>query len=128
MKVACTVRWEGVGCSQRDITLPTQRLVAHQHYYALIALFLALKTVGVGLTAFLFGALRPKLMQIAWFVWIYDRVLRIRHWAEIQVRPTMARIRAMKHAMLAALPRGLALRRARRIRRRMNRVQRPLAH
>jgi hypothetical protein len=43
-------------------------LVANHHFYAVVALFLALKTVGLGLTAFLFGALKPKLMQIPAFV------------------------------------------------------------
>lgn len=96
-------------------------LVAHHHYYWLIALFLALKTIGVGLTAFLFGVLKPKLMAIGWFVWLYEQVLRLRHWAEVQVKPTMDWIRGLKARVLAQMPRGMMLRRAKRIRRRMTR-------
>ena len=96
-------------------------LVAHHHYVALVLLFLALKTVGVGLTAFLFGVLKPNLMRIGWFVRLYDLTLRARRWAEIQVQPAMARLRAVKAQILAAMPQGLVLRRAQRLRRRMAR-------
>ena len=104
-------------------------LLAHGHAVLGIATFLAAKTVGLGLTAFLFEVCRPKLMRLAWFARLYAWVLRARAWARLQLEPALVRVRsatrAARAALAAALPPGhLRLRVAalrRRIRRRLAR-------
>jgi hypothetical protein len=41
---------------------------------AVVALALA-KVIGVGITAFIFDVTQPKLMQLAWFRTLYERVM-----------------------------------------------------
>ncbi|HRE22012.1 MAG TPA: hypothetical protein PKW21_13430, partial [Rhabdaerophilum sp.] len=58
--------------------------------------FLLAKSVGLGITAFLFHTCQPKLMQIGWFVRLYELVFRLRAWAHRQTEPVrrlVARLR-----------------------------------
>jgi hypothetical protein len=95
------------------------------------------KVVSMGVTAFIFEITRPKLLQLAWFRWLYERVLRGLDWAHRKVDPFKAHIRAWVQDNLGPLRRrlrslfwlmrprrsGRFLRRVLRIRRR---VQRPV--
>jgi hypothetical protein len=101
---------------------------------ALVVLALA-KMMSVGVTAFIFEATRPKLLQLAWFRWVYAHVLTGLAWAHRQVDPVKERLRAWLHELAGPLRRrlralawllkpgrpGRFLRRVLRIRRRMQR-------
>ena len=52
------------------------------------------KLLGVGVAAFIFDVTRPKLLQMAWFKWLYEFVLTIRAKAHALVAPVMTRIKA----------------------------------
>ena len=69
-------------------------LLAHERWFAAALVLLGAKLAGVGVTAFIFDATRPKLLQMPWFHALYDVVLRVRAWAHELVEPLMARIRA----------------------------------
>jgi hypothetical protein len=69
-------------------------LIANQYWISAIALIVAGKFVGVGIVAFIFDVTKPKLLQMRWFVRLYEWVLDIRRLAGEIVAPTMARIRA----------------------------------
>jgi hypothetical protein len=108
-------------------------LVAHGSYLGAMAVLAAAKVVSMGVTAFIFEVTRPKLLQLAWFAWLYGRVLTGLAWAHRQVDPIKARMRAFALETLAPLRRrmralarllgpgrrGRFLRRLIRIRRRM---------
>ena len=57
------------------------------------------KLVGLGVTAFVFDATRPKLLQMAWFRWLYDHVLIWLVWAHELVDPIKDRIRRVMHLL-----------------------------
>src|SRR5262245_61803822 len=59
---------------------------------AFVTLVLA-KLLGLGVTAFVFDATRSKLLQIPWFLRLYDWVIWARDWAYLQTEPIRARIR-----------------------------------
>jgi hypothetical protein len=91
------------------------------------------KVISMGVTAFIFEVTRPKLMQLAWFRWLYERILAGLAWAHHQVDPFKERVRAWARETLGPLRRrmrslfwllkpqrsGRFLRRILRIRRRM---------
>ena len=93
-------------------------LLAQQQWLAAgVALILA-KLVGVAVTAFVFEMTRPKLLQLAWFRWLYQHVLVWLAWAHRLVAPTRRRVRKLLRMMRSK--RTLrALRLLWRIRRRM---------
>ena len=66
-----------------------------------VATFFLAKTAGVGCAAVLFEICRPKLLELAWFVRVYDWVLRARGWAHRQIAPFQHRIRIFKAKLLA---------------------------
>ena len=55
------------------------------------------KLIGVGVTAFVFEVTRPKLLQMAWFRWLYERVLIGLAWAHGLAAPIRDRIRRLLH-------------------------------
>ena len=61
---------------------------------ALAVLGLA-KVVSLGVTAFIFEITRPKLLQLAWFRWLYEHVIAWLAWAHGLVDPVKARIKAV---------------------------------
>ena len=79
-------------------------LFAHKEWLAAIAVLVLAKLVGLGITAFIFEVTRPKLLQLAWFRWVYDRVMALRRWAHDLVEPI--RQRALAFARLLRPPRG----------------------
>src|ERR1041385_2058144 len=50
-------------------------LLTHQHLLLGAVVFTFAKLTGLGVTAFVFEATRPKLLQMAWCRWLYDHVL-----------------------------------------------------
>src|SRR5881227_4301982 len=50
-------------------------LVHRQWLGAIVVLVLA-KLLGLGVTAFIFDVTRPKLLQMAWFRWLYELALK----------------------------------------------------
>ena len=84
------------------------------------------KVVSMGTTAFLFQITRPKLLQLAWFRFLYERVTAVLAWAHRQTDPIKQRVRAWIHAFgeraLARRPNSKWLRRILRIRRRAQRA------
>ena len=70
-------------------------LLANHYWISALVLIVAMKFIGVGIVAFIFDVTRPKLLQMPWFVRLYEWVLDIRRRAGEIVAPTMARIRAM---------------------------------
>jgi hypothetical protein len=99
-------------------------MLAHGHWLdALVVLALA-KVLGLGVTAFIFDLTRPKLLQLAWFRTLYDRVMIWLAWAHELVDPIKRRI---KRAFRIFAPRraGRTLRLLMRVRRRMQAARAP---
>jgi hypothetical protein len=93
-------------------------LIAHRQWLgALVALVLA-KLIGLGVTAFIFDVTRPKLLQLAWFARLYNRVLVWLAWAHAVIDPIKLRIKRT-FQMFAPERAGRAMRVLMRIRRRM---------
>ncbi len=103
-------------------------LLANGHPVLGLCAFLLAKSVGLGVTAFLFDACRPNLMRMAWFVRVYGLVMAARDWAHRQADPY---IKAAKASLANArewvaerMPEGRMGRRIRAIRGRSHRVAR----
>ena len=93
-------------------------LLAHQHWLSACAVLALAKLVGLAVTAFVFEMTRPKLLQLAWFRWLYEHVLIWLDRAHRLVAPIQHRIRKLAH-MLGPKRTGRAMRLLWRIRRRM---------
>lgn len=70
-------------------------LLAHHYWFSAMAVVVFAKLMGVGVAAFIFDVTRPKLLQMAWFKWLYEFVLTIRAKAHDLVAPVMARIKVV---------------------------------
>jgi hypothetical protein len=84
--------------------------ITHHHLFVGIAVFIAAKFAGLGITAFLFEATREKLLTMAWFKRFYDWVLVMREKAHKFLAPYKERIhtavapfKARMHEMLVSL-------------------------
>jgi hypothetical protein len=93
-------------------------LLAHRKWFAAVFVLVLAKLLGLGVTAFIFDLTRPKLLQLAWFRWLYDRVIAWLAWAHALVDPIKQRIRRLL-AIFAPQRAGRAMRLFWRIRRRM---------
>src|SRR5262245_35376901 len=94
-------------------------LMARGEFISATGLLIVAKLVGVGITAFIFDAARERLLLIAWFRWLYWRVIAWRDWAHAIVDPIKRRIR--RYARIFAPRRtSRAVRLLMRIRRRMH--------
>jgi hypothetical protein len=93
-------------------------MLAHGQVFAAGSVFALSKVVGMGLTAFIFDVTRPKLLQLAWFRWVYDHVMAWRDWAHALIDPIKLRIKA-RMRMFAPTRARRSFRLMRRIRRRM---------
>ena len=51
-------------------------MLAHGSWLGALAMLALAKVVSIGVTAFIFDVTRPKLLQLAWFRWLYERVHR----------------------------------------------------
>jgi hypothetical protein len=63
--------------------------LAHRQWVATIAVLLLAKLVGLGVTAFIFEATKDKLLQMAWFLRLYEFFLWARHWAHEKIMPRL---------------------------------------
>jgi hypothetical protein len=96
--------------------------LVHKQWLAAIFVLVLAKLLGLGVTAFIFDVTRPKLLQMAWFRWLYELTL---HWldkAHALIDPIKQRIRRAVRRYVWLLKPGRGgrfLRRLARIRRRM---------
>jgi hypothetical protein len=70
-------------------------LLANQQWLGAVLVFILAKLFGVGVTAFVFEVTKPKLLKLAWFRWLYERVLMGLDWAHRLVAPIRRRIRRL---------------------------------
>jgi hypothetical protein len=70
-------------------------LVTQGHVIIGMGLFVMAKTLSLGVTVLLFELCRERLLELAWFRWIYEKIEAIRVWARLQIDPFVAVIRAM---------------------------------
>jgi hypothetical protein len=107
-------------------------LLAHGFWFGAMATLAFAKVLSMGVTAFIFEATRPKLLQLAWFRWLYAHVLLWLEKAHALVDPIKAELRAwlapMRHRMrslfwlLRPKRAGRFMRRVAWLRRRMQRA------
>ncbi len=100
------------------LKLLTLWLLAQKQLIAAGLVFTFAKLAGLGITAFVFEATRPKLLQMAWFRWVYEHVLMGLAWAHRLADPIKDRIRKAMHVFRPKRA-GRAMRLFWRIRRRM---------
>jgi hypothetical protein len=70
-------------------------LLAQQQWFAAGLVLVLAKLVGVAVTAFVFEATKPKLLRMAWFRWLYERVIAWLAWAHSLTDPIKLRIKAL---------------------------------
>jgi hypothetical protein len=93
-------------------------MLARGYWFGALGVIAFAKVMSVGVTAFIFDVTRPKLLQLAWFRWLYDRVLVWLAWAHELIDPVKRRLRTW-FRMLSPGRAGRTLRLLARIRRRM---------
>jgi hypothetical protein len=93
-------------------------LLAHGSWIGAFVVLALAKMMSLGVTAFIFEVTRPKLLQMAWFRWLYERVLLWLAWAHGLVDPVKRRLKIWLK-LFSPKRAGRALRLFRRIRRRM---------
>lgn len=72
-------------------------LMALGHVMIGTALYLALKLVLLTLVALIFDLTREKLMSLPWFVFLYEKLLALHHYADLFVAPYRKRaLRALR--------------------------------
>lgn len=74
-------------------------LLAHHYWVGAMVVIVFAKLIGVGVAAFIFDVTRPKLLQMAWFRWLYESVLLIRARALELVAPIMDRVKAVLRSL-----------------------------
>jgi hypothetical protein len=92
-------------------------LLARGYWLGALGVLAIAKVVSLGVTAFIFDVTRPKLLQLAWFRALYDRVMVWLAWAHALVDPIKHRLRTW-FRMFSPGSSGRALRLLARIRRR----------
>jgi len=93
-------------------------MLAHDFWLGALAVLALAKMVSLGVTAFVFDLTRPKLLQLAWFRLLYERVMAWLAWAHALIDPIKRRLKA-SFRMFAPKRAGRMLRLLVRIRRRM---------
>ena len=69
-------------------------MLAHGSWLGALGVLAFAKMVSVGVTAFIFDVMQPKLMQLAWFRWLYGRVVAGLAWAHGLIDPIKRRLRS----------------------------------
>src|SRR5436305_7461723 len=67
--------------------------IMHRQWIATILVLVLAKLLGLGVTAFIFDVTKPKLLQMAWFRWLYELMLTWLAKAHALVDPIKARIK-----------------------------------
>jgi len=93
-------------------------MLAHEQWLGALAVLALAKVVSLGVTAFIFELTRPKLLQLAWFGWLYDRVMAGLAWAHELIDPIKRRVKRWLR-MFSPRRASRTLRLLARIRRRM---------
>jgi hypothetical protein len=96
--------------------------LVHRQWLGAIFVLILAKLLGLGVTAFIFDITRPKLLQMAWFRWLYELALYWLARARALIDPIKLRIkRAVRRYIWLFKPGrpGRFFRRIARIRRRM---------
>lgn len=93
-------------------------LLGHGYWLGALVLLVLAKLISVGVTAFIFDLTRPKLLQLAWFRAVYERILVWLAWAHALVDPVKRRLKTVMR-IFAPKRAGRSLRLLLRIRRRM---------
>ena len=93
-------------------------MLAHGYWLGALSVLALAKIVSLGVTAFIFDLTRPKLLQLAWFRRLYERVMVWLVWAHELVDPIKRGIK-ITFRMFAPKRAGRTLRLLARIRRRM---------
>lgn len=93
-------------------------MLAHGYWLGALALLVFAKVVSMAVMAFIFDVTRSKLLQLAWFRWLYQHVLAWLAWAHGLIDPIRRRIR-MRLRIFAPQRASRALKLFWRIRRRM---------
>jgi hypothetical protein len=93
-------------------------MLAHGYWLGALVVLAIAKMVSLGVTAFIFDVTRPKLLQLAWFARLYDRVLVWLAWAHALVDPVKVQLKRTFH-IFAPKRAGRTMRLLMRIRRRM---------
>jgi hypothetical protein len=95
--------------------------IVHRQWIAAGLVLVVAKLLGLGVTAFIFDVTRPKLLQMAWFRWLYELLVGWLAKAHAVIDPIKMRIRrAARRALRLVNPgrRGRFVRRMARLRRR----------
>ncbi|MFL6936790.1 MAG: hypothetical protein ACJ8EJ_19290 [Xanthobacteraceae bacterium] len=69
-------------------------MLAHGSWLGAMATLALAKVLSMGVMAFIFDATRPKLLQLAWFRWVYEHVILWLEKAHALVDPMKAELRA----------------------------------
>ncbi|SRR6266508_2639909 len=93
-------------------------MLAHGLWLGALGVLALAKVVSLGVTAFIFDLTRPKLLQLAWFRWLYEHVMVWLDWAHALIDPIKRRLKIW-FRMWAPKRAGRTLRLLVRIRRRM---------
>ena len=93
-------------------------LLAQKQWFAAGAVLVLAKLVGLAVTAFVFEATKPKLLQLVWFRWFYEHMIAWLDWAHRMADPIKLRIAALLR-IFGPKRAGRTLRLFWRIRRRM---------
>ena len=98
-------------------------LAAQGHVIIGTGIFVLAKTLSLGVTVLLFELCRVRLLELAWFRWIYEKITAARQWANRQIAPFLEPIRDVMAKMRAAVApaRSRLLRLMERIREQMHR-------
>lgn len=85
----------------------TVALFAKGYVFSGIVFVFLVKSLTLGVEAFLFDICRDKLLQLSWFAQFYSLILDLRAWALALVRPlqtrVMARLRQLRDTALALI-------------------------
>jgi len=69
-------------------------MLAQGFWFGAMAILAVAKVMSMGVTAFIFDLTRPKLLQLAWFRWLYDHVILWLEKAHALIDPLKAELRA----------------------------------
>jgi hypothetical protein len=68
-------------------------MLAHGFWLGAMAVLSFAKVVSLGVTAFIFDLTRPKLLELPWFRWLYERVIVWLAWAHGLIDPIKRRLK-----------------------------------
>jgi len=74
-------------------------VIATQGWLGVIIALLFAKVLGVGILAFVFDVTRSKLLQIAWFHRLYDRIMWLREWSHEMTQPIRDKIKRISRLL-----------------------------